>query len=736
MDKDKLVSFHKKAIDRLRYGRAEVLRNCFDNLLFYLGQHWHRFDPGLRAFRQINTAANTPRPVVNLYRAKLGDCIAMLGSIEPNLTMAPGNDSDEDRVTANLGKDVLAYLERAVGMDNVRLQLAYHVGILNNAYAIADYDPDGGTSEFIPRWECRYCKGESIDATAAVASKLRCPECGKALGPSAETDELPAGKFSVEVRTPFETWVDYSIPDMADQPIIMVRSLKTKEWVRERYGNVSLDSMETTESGSIGDLGLTYLLSAMRLAPAAGRIIGGSLRFENSVIVDTLYALPTKDFPKGLWARLTSKGQPLESKDNPFHTGTEDKPGRAFIPATHFGYDYVPRAHIHIGPANDLKSPQRDYNRLLAHVKLFFARSANGVWWMPQGVNIEDVEGIEGIVLRGNTTAMGGGEPKRIEGANLPVSFEKRFAQILEEMAEITSLKDPAEQLPRIDSGYALNILDQRNQRRLNPVFRAWGASYQDLGTKLFHVFRNFAPDEVYYKIKGQKAQWSTKKLKAADLTGGVDIIVESESLQPKTLLQKQGAMERLINLQAVNPQDPQTTIAIARLLGATEFLPDLDLDEEDIVREQDAVKEWAKQFYNLQSKDLLPGVDPTAASNFPILIDRDLDNHPFHAIRHRQWMLSEDFKALPISVQQAFRYAHYLPHVQAAQLQAAQQAAQKEEASWNAASQKGHQRPGGGGKPGDTTGGQNEAASGAGGGSQGRSERKGKAAAEAPPAA
>jgi hypothetical protein len=398
---DNVTSFHKTALERLRPNRVSMLRNCHENFLFYLGQHWTRFDPGLRAFRMINTAQQTPRPVVNLFKAKVGDLIAMLASIEPDITMAPATDAEDDRISADAGKSVLGYMSRETRLEDRRLELAYQVAILNNAYAVVEYDPDGGQPDYVARWVCSQHKGEdepdSMDAQEALENEMKCPDDGSPLTQHAEDfDSVAGGQFNLSIKTPFEVWVDYSIQDDDEQPVIIVREMRTMEWLRERYGNKVTETMETTEAGSIGDLGLTYLHNVIRLAPVTGIIVGGHMRFENSAIVDTLYALPNKRFTKGLWARLTSKGEVLEAKrELPFHTGTPQKPGRKFIPFVHFGYDYVPRAHLCVGPSNDLKSPQRDYNRLLAHLKMYFSRSANGVWWLPDGVGVAQVTGVK-----------------------------------------------------------------------------------------------------------------------------------------------------------------------------------------------------------------------------------------------------------------------------------------------------------------------------------------------------
>lgn len=679
IDHNAVTAYHDRLVDRLRPGRIEVVRSVYESILFYLGIQWIRFDSLLRGFREINTSSRTPRPVVNKFAARLGDCISMLASIEPNLVCAPGTDSDNDRITAEKGKDVLAWLEREVDMERVRNNLAYTVSITNNAYAIAEFDPEGGEVERIPRFECTNddCEGDddkTYDAAEAHENGMKCPECGEPLSASDDdADELPSGKFNVSVETPFSIWLDYTIENMEDQPVVMWRRMRTLEWVHERYPKYAADEFgpDGDSYGVVGDLGLTYLQNVIRLTPRAASLFGSSARFRNAVVIDDIYVKPCAKFPDGLWARLTAKGTVLEAKKLPFHTGTEDEPGVPIIPIAHFRYDYVPNAHLATGPAERLKSLQRERNRLVAHMQLYAARSANGMIYLPEGIDISQMEGIEGVVLRGQTTTAGGGAPKRIEPGRLSEYFQSRLTEIDAEMADITSIKDPLEQAPRIDSGYAIKIVEQMRQQRLSPVFRRWGRSYAELGTILFHLFRNFAPDRAYHKVFGETARWSVKHLKAADLRGGVDIYVESGSMTPKTLVERQAALEQALQLGVANPQDPKVKLALARSLGVTDMVQDLTADDEEIAREQQATVEWARQFYDMDTGQPLPGVDLQAASSFPIIPDDQLDNHPLHIERHRLWMLSEDFAALPPAVQSSFRTAHYMKHVMDAQMQA-----------------------------------------------------------------
>lgn len=662
LDNAKVQSFWSRNVDRLSRGREAVIRNAYENILFWLGQQHISWAGNEDMFVKSNRVKGAPRPVENVYRPKLLKPISMLSAIEPSLSFAPGSEKDDDRITADNGRLVMRYIEDIVKIDRVRNRLAYLTVICGNAWTIAGYDPEAGPV---------------VPGTKAFE-----------------------GEVTLDIATPFELMCDYTIPEMERQPVVIWRRMRTVEWLREHYPEAAAQFKDGADGNAAAssDLGLTMLQNVIRLQPALVGVVGSSAQYSRSVVIDDVYALPCAEFPQGLLARILNDGQRvLESKPLPFHNGHELARGRVFIPVAHYGYDEVPGALLCTTPANDMKELQRQRNRLIAHILLYFARSANGVWAVPDGADIQTISGSEGVVIRFNASSAGGGAPQRIEGGRLPNSFNDRITQIDMTMDEQVSMPDLSQQFPRMDSAQMLNTLIEQQQQRLGPVFKRWGSSWVETATQLFHLFRNFAPDEVYYKIKGEEARWSVKKIQLADMRGGVDIRIESGSLVPKTMLQKRAAYEQMAALHIVDPAtDPNVKLKYARALGVTELMEGLAADDDQIAREHDALIQWAHEHFDMMTGELLPGQDPEDPTlTMPVKVDPDCDLHQLHVERHRRFILSEEFQALPLSVQEVFRAQHFRVHKLIDQMQQAEAAASMQGAQ---------QAPGGkGGKPGES---------------------------------
>lgn len=642
MDNGAVQSFYRTAVERLVRGREAVLRAAYENSLFWADIQWIRWSGVEHTFVRANTARNVPRPVENVYRPKLLKAISRLNAVEPSLTFSPGGEKEDDRITADNARLVLKYIEDTVRLEDVRLKLAYQTVLFGNAWLINGFDPEAGPM---------------VDVGGGQMQ--------------------PQGEQCAEVGNIYQMLMDYTIPDQRRQPVVVYRSMKTIEWLREHYPGVTPPDGDSTNAA--GDLGLTMLQNIVRLQPTLVSIVGSGAQYSNCVVVDELYALPCKKFPKGLLARVLNNGEEvLEAKALPFHDGMPDKPGKVFIPITHFGYDEVPGALLCTTPANSLKEPQRQRNRLISHILLYFARSANGVWAIPENADISTIGGTEGIVIRYTANSTGGGAPTRLDGGTLPSTFAERLIQIDKTMDDIVTIADMAEQFPRMDSPNMLNTLLEQQQQQLGPVFKRWGASWVESAKHQFFIFRNFAPEELFYKIKGEEARWSFKKIATADLRGGLDIRIESNSLMPKTVLAKKAAYEQLAQILPQLMMDPDVQLKFARAFGAVELMEGLSSSDNQIAREHDATIAWAKQFFNMETGELLPGVDPNdPALTFPIHVDPDWDNHPLHLQRHAEFGQSEEFQALPLSVQEAFRVMHYRVHAQLyAEQMAGQQAA------------------------------------------------------------
>lgn len=667
-----MSAFEKKVIDarndfenRVREGRLEHLRTWYENNAYNLGHQHLEWSRSTRAFTRLNMNKGTPTPVTNMYNPTLGFIDAELCRVEPQLSAAPGSPKDIDRLTADLAKMVINFVEAEVGLPKLRPQISKGVSINNNMYTFYGWDPDGGRTEFVGYWVCPADETHVFQPGEARKLGGMCPEHQIPLEQSQDVGEtLAEGTPFTELLTPFECWVDPTIKEMNDQPMALIRRMRSIEgWIRPKYPNVQFMKDRGEGYAPPRDQGMVYLQSIIRLAAGAGQGTSagyGGMRFEGSDIVDDFMVLPNATFKKGVYARIAGGDTILEVKDFPYHDGTPVKKGKFFLPLTHWKYDDVPGAHYATGPADHLKPLQRERNRLLAAIALYFARMANGVWALPEGTDKSALSGEQGIVFTYHKDA---GEPKRIEGGRLPTSYSQRFAEIDQEMMRIAGIPEilQGDAPGRVDSGTAIGRLENRAQGRFAPLYLNFEQSYEDMMRKLFFIFRLNAPDTTFARIKGETSRWQFETLRAADLMGNCDIRVEVGSAEPKSDLARQAAYERAMSMGLVDVTDPRVRMVIIRALRVHELMDDMNQDDETIAKEHAMVVKYAATYFDKDGQLLVP---IQQLPSFPVAVDPVIDNHPLHYARHRVWMQTDEFKTLPPPVQKMFRTMHLMQHM------------------------------------------------------------------------
>ena len=675
----------QRFMDRVRSGRHEQLRNWLENCFFYLGLQWLQPLPDGRGFIRANLRRDVPRPVTNRFKAILDAIDAPLSRLEPALTVVPGTDKDDDKMTADLAIKVLDYVSQQVDLDRVKGELSKILVTCNNAYLHAGLDPSGGGVIRVPQWACEQC-GTTLPATEASDNQGQCPECQSPLRPSkTASDTVNEGALFLEAKTPFETWTDYTIPRMDDQPIVMIRTLRPRAMAEAMFPEYAGQIRGLPNATTTSDLGVTFLQAIIRAAPGGAPQVGGigfgaPARWVDSVIDDILYVKPCAEFPDGFYQRML--GEELEVDVRPLgavaNDGTPEQPGAPFIPVIHYQYDNVPGTHCATGPADHLKDLQRQRNRREAAIELYFQRMANGIWLIPEGSDVQTPSGEEGWVMRYSPQGSGGAKPERVEGNRLPSSFVEWLQFTDKQMEDIAGTYDlfRGERPPNVSSGYAMQILTERAQARFAHVYGNYEVSHAALGKTLFLLFRQHAPATIYIKIRGEDDRWAVRALQSADLRGGVDIKVEAGSARPRTSLEKKAAAEQTISLGIVDLMDPDVRYKLLNLYGVPELMASTKADDEQIRREHAIYLAWVGAITDPETGLPIEGLTPEQMM-LPVLVDALLDDHELHIRRHRIFMLSPEFLGTPDWARKAFREGHYLEHLYEEQMDAMAQAMQ-----------------------------------------------------------
>jgi hypothetical protein len=404
----------------------------------------------------------------------------------------------------------------------------------------------------------------------------------------------------------------------------------------------------------------------------------GSGKQNERVLRETLYELPSKKYPEGLFSvRLNGPGGQIpEAGPLPYHD-TKDNP---FIPVKHFRFKKQAGRVWGKTVASDLIPLQDQRNQTEAMMVLCERRMANPVWLIPDGLVPRLPSGEPGEAVTYTPFTAGGANrsltPTRIEGVSPAQYFQYRLEDLDRQMEKISGSFGIAhgEAPPGITAASALALLGERQSRQVSPQVREWEMSWEAVSWQQLMIFREYAVDPRVRVRRGDNSRWQIEKWSKAELTGAVDASVEFGSATPKSSAQRRAQLEALIKLQIVNPMDPEQNRKLLEKFGEEDMVQHVRIDVIDAQRENERFMRFARQ----ESGGRQPVIRPL------------YDNHEVHLFEHVKLAKTDEFLLLEQRAQQKdpdatlrvqIWAAHVQEHIQIIQeAQMAQQAAEAEE--------------------------------------------------------
>lgn len=655
---EKVTSTYHEAVQRFMQERHALERGWFQSVLFFLGIQWISYNPSTRRWGpRTKLKPWVPRPVTNKFAVGANTIIQILRAKPPSVVLVPETDNPDDVATADLGNSVLDQLYQEAGAKEARRVLASWVTLTGNAFIHTFYDnsPTHGT-EFVQHQMCSVCKQTFPPDT--IEEDGTCPNCGPAqptlMMPAVDDagqplgEDFARGRLRTEIFSPFEIYVDQQARSMADVTELMARRRYSSDEVFARWGKkVEPNSRDQSEGGT----GQSLLRSIAYAAGTGGPAVGASGSSDNDtgVVVDFLWKRPCPDYPEGLVA-VFSGNDLLNEKEVPNGIPYRDKEGNPRWPWRHVGFDRVPGRFWYKTPLTDVIPKQEQRNRLESLIQLITMRCANPVWLTPKNIGFDMITGEPGEILSYNFM-QAGQKPERVEGSNVPTTLigwlEKIDSDIEELLGTYEVLRGNAP--TGVSAGTALRLLLERAVTRFTPVIEQieeeWGEATRDL----FLTLQQFGTDTRIARIAGPGKTWEIQQFSNADLTGAVDVRVEAGSAVPKNTVGTQAAIQDLVEMGVVNPQDPETQYRILEEFQQTKLLGSVD----------DNIKQAQREEWNFFEQGAVP------------IVDEIIDNHIVHVMSHKKRALQSDFITLP-PAEQAIWKQHIMEHMMFAQAAAA----------------------------------------------------------------
>lgn len=656
-------------------------RVWFRNILYYIGEQWLEWLVGSSSFRRITASDWQTTPVTNIIRDNVRSMKALILNKDFMVKVWPNSMESEDKDAAKMGEFLLRHMDA------------------ENDEEFVD------ETEKIAVWTI-LC-GLGLMRTFPVIGDH---EWGM------DPDGTPAGKSKVCSTnwSPFNFAVSPFGDDLRSKEYIGIKSLKSREWVEDTF-HIILQRQEEEAQIINYERKLAKLVSAV--SPWKGQDIEDMSEFvtpdEDLVLVKELEFRPHSKLPLGrfvgtcgtqvLWDhnRLPIK----VNEDNWYYTITDYK------------YHYVPGRYFPDSATDDLISPQNIINEIDQDVAMNRKSLARPIVILSSEANIQRATkwGQHLLVIKYDALTSGGQAPKIQGGVPYPNTVLEERA--IHRGAAQDAAGDPKNVLRgSAPSGQASGIMvdilrDAAEQGHFPDILRFY-RSHKRTYRKRLLLAAELYTDERMLKISGKGHGVEVRAFKAADLRGNTDVRLELSSGIASTRVGQTQMLLQLTEAGFFSSQsdiDPEFRDELLKRMGLSGFKDRLNVDVERALNENQMMAhttdegmidvpllteegmrnvpivgqifitvgptqpamdpQTGQPMVDPMTGQPMPG-EPTVLSDDPLFV---FDNHAVHYEVHRKFVLSSEFQALPLIVQE-IAIAHANEHKTAMELAIAEQ--------------------------------------------------------------
>ena len=354
--------------------------------------------------------------------------------------------------------------------------------------------------------------------------------------------------------------------------------------------------------------------------------------------IDTLYYLPTKQYPEGMYV-ITCESKILYSGPYPY-------PFLDYLPFCIFREIPSPWRFYGEGSASHVMRAQENYIYLRKMERRIIRNFANPKWLLPKGLRINKEKLIDERERFISYDSKNGQHPELISGANPPQTLANAMERARDEGMRASGLNEASMgQAPQgITAGRALLALQEQDATRLGITVELNEREYSRWGTLVLQMAKHFYHEERKYHIAGDGMAGMLNTFNMADLATCEDVICQPGSAMPQNRAAKQETAISFYQLGILgNPQDPETMVRLRKILefGQIEDIHDDDgLDDQLATLENQQLSQIAAQTeMAMQQQGITLDMIPPEQLIQMVPPASPLHNHFVHMRNHiREW--------------------------------------------------------------------------------------------------
>jgi hypothetical protein len=273
----------------------------FLDLGFFQGQQWLSW-AGDRLHKPV-LSGNRITVVENRIAGCVRTELAKMTKNRPVFTVTPNTGDEEDKNAAELAERVMRYMWRHLEMHEQALKALEWSRICGAGFLKCYWDSTIGEPQQVlagPGGVMTDQAGKPMRGDQNAAQLL-----SQRMQADVQVKQIAAGDVKIEVRSPFQMFIDPICDSFPDAEWVIEESVKSLEYVKQRYGDKAADLKADTAANP----GLIEARLAGGMPPSGGQYKGVRLR--------EYWCKPSSKYPRGcrtVWAQNTV----LAQDDAPF----------------------------------------------------------------------------------------------------------------------------------------------------------------------------------------------------------------------------------------------------------------------------------------------------------------------------------------------------------------------------------------------------------------------------------
>src|ERR1035437_67986 len=623
---------------KAKSARSKLEPIWYLNLAYYMGEQWIAWD-GRGLFRP-NLKPNRITIVDNRIQPCVRTEIAKMTKKRPVFTVVPQTADDMDAHAVEIGEKLMRYLWKHLHLTELTYKALLWSRITGAGFIKAFWDPTMGDGA-----DC--VVGPSGKVLSDAQGKPFHPdqidpdELSKTLGVEVTAKKVNQGDVRVEVRSPFQMYLDPLADSFSECEWLIEESVKSIESVKRQYG-VTVPADSTANPGLIESrMGAVFM-------PGTGSYKGAKIR--------EYWCKPNGQHPNGRRA-VWCKDEILFEDNSPFDP----------FPYVMLSGIPIPGRLWPTSIVEQLRGPQTELNK----VKSQIAENRNRIGNPTILASKQAVQDPDKFTQ--STTMPGGiyffddlGSPNAVPtylGAPaLPQYVTDEIARIEESIQEISGQHEvtSANVPPGVTAASAINLLMEADDTRMGPAITDYELNLGLAGQKIMKLAAKYYTDARTIRIGGDNGVWQIFDFRGAMLRDNTQVEVQAGSAFPQSKAVKQAAMQDLLTLFVQSGNPPH-----GRQLA--QFLQDWDIGGADRL-----VEEYTRDESQANRENVRMSQDEPVPINL-------FDNDQAHVDAHQDFRKEQRYLLLGNNEQQIIA-AHVAAHKARIAQQAAAQMQQQAE--------------------------------------------------------